>query len=37
MAYDIFEILDEKPEKDNYTREEIKKIIRLYLTAADQK
>lgn len=37
MAFDIFEILEEKPEKENYTKEEIKKIIRIYLATADQK
>lgn len=37
MAYDIIRILEEKPEKQNYTTEEIKKIFHVYLTTADQK
>lgn len=37
MAYDIIQILEEKPERKNYTTEEIEKIIHVYLTTADQK
>ena len=37
MAYDIIQILKEKPEKQSYTTEKIKKIIHVYLTTADQK
>lgn len=37
MAYDIIRILEKKPEKENYTTEEIKKIIHVYLATADQK
>ena len=37
MAYDLIKILETKPEKESYTTEEIKKIIRVYLTTADQK
>ncbi len=37
MAYDICNILDEKPEQQTYTVEEIKKLLRIYLTTADQK
>jgi len=37
MAYDLFNILDEKPEQESYTKEEIKKLIRVYLKTADQK
>lgn len=37
MAYDLIQILEEKPEKENYTAEEVKKIIRIYLNTADQK
>lgn len=37
MAYDLFDILDEKPEQETYTVEEIKKLIRVYLKTADQK
>ena len=37
MAYDIIQILKEKPEKQSYPTEEIEKIIHVYLTTADQK
>ena len=37
MAYDLIQILEAKPEKESYTIEEMKKIIHVYLTAADQK
>lgn len=37
MAFDLFEILDEKPEQTTYTTEEIKKIIRVYVKTAEQK
>ena len=37
MAFDLFEILDEKPEQTTYTTEEIKKMIRVYVKTADQK
>ena len=37
MAYDLIQILKEKPEKQSYTTEEIEKIIHVYLTTADQK
>lgn len=37
MAYDLLEILDEKPEQTTYTADEIKKIIRVYVKTADQK
>ena len=37
MAYDIISILDENPEKETYTAEEIKKLIRVYVKTAEQK
>lgn len=37
MAFDLFDILDERPEQETYTVDEIKKIIRIYLKTADQK
>lgn len=37
MAFDLFEILDEKPEQKTYTVEEIKKLVRIYLKTAEQK
>ena len=35
MAYDLIQILKEKPEKQSHTTEEIEKIIHVYLTTAD--
>ncbi len=37
MAFDLFAILDKDPAKETYTREELKKLIYLYVTTADQK
>ncbi len=37
MAFDIFDILDEKPEQTTYTTDEIKKLIRVYVKTAEQK
>ena len=37
MAYDLITIIDEKPEQETYTAEEIKKIIRVYVSTVDQK
>ena len=37
MAFDLFNIIDEDPSQETYTKEEIKKIIRVYVTTADQK
>lgn len=37
MAFDLFAILDKDPSRDTYTREEIKKLIFVYVTTADQK
>ena len=34
MAYDLITIIDEKPEQETYTAEEIKKIIRVYVSTA---
>lgn len=31
MAYDLLQIIEEKPEKETYTAEEIKKIIKVYI------
>jgi len=36
MAFDLFEILDEKPEQETYTVEEIKKLVKVYLKTAEQ-
>ena len=37
MGYDLISIIDEKPEKETYTAEEVKKMIRVYLATANQK
>lgn len=37
MAYDLFNILDENPSQETYTKEEIKKIIKVYLSTSEQK
>ena len=36
MAFDLCNIIDEDPSQETYTKEEIKKIIRVYVTTADQ-
>ena len=37
MAFDLSDILDEKPEQQTYTVEEIKKLIKVYVKTTDQK
>ena len=37
MAFDLFAIIDKEPGKETYTKEEIKKLIFVYVTTADQK
>ena len=37
MAYDLIRILQEKPEKESYTAEEIEKLIDFYIETAEQK
>lgn len=37
MAYDLCNIIDENPAQETYTREEIKRLIKLYISTADQK
>jgi len=34
MAYDLINIIDEKPEQTSYTPEEIKKLIKVYVAAS---
>ena len=36
IAYDLINIIDEKPEQETYTAEEIKKIIKIYVSTAHQ-
>lgn len=37
MAFDLCNIIDENPAQETYTKEEIKKLIRVYVTTAEQK
>ena len=37
MAFDLFTILDQEPEKESYTPDEIKKIITAYIVAVSNK
>lgn len=37
IADDLCNILDEEPSKETYTKDEIKKLIKTYVTTADQK
>lgn len=37
MAYDLCNIMDENPAQETYTKEEIKKIIRVYVATSEQK
>lgn len=37
MAFDLCNIIDERPEQKTYTAEEIKKLIRVYVTTSEQK
>ena len=36
VAFDLFNILDQKPEQETYTAEEIKKLITVYVLTANQ-
>ncbi len=36
MAFDLYNIIDDEPAKETYSKEEIKKLIRVYVTTADQ-
>ena len=36
VAFDLFNILDQKPEQETYTAEEIKKLITAYVLTANQ-
>lgn len=37
MAFDLFNIIDQDPTQETYTKEEIKKLIKVYVTTADEK
>ena len=34
MAYDLINIIEERPEQETYTAEEVKKLIKTYITTA---
>lgn len=36
IAYDLIEIIDQKPEQSTYTSEEIKNLIKVYVATANQ-
>lgn len=36
MAYDLHKILDRNPAQETYTKEEVKKLIDVYVEAANQ-
>ena len=36
VAYDLIDIIEQKPEQETYTAEEIKKLIKVYVTTANQ-
>ena len=36
IAYDLIEIIDQKPEQSIYTSEEVKKLIKVYVATANQ-
>lgn len=37
MAYDLIEIIESQPKQETYTAEEVKKLIKNYITTATQK
>lgn len=37
MAFDLIAILEKEPAKETYTKEEMKKLIYVYVTTAEQK
>ncbi len=36
MAYDLLQIIESQPQQETYTAEEIKKIIKVYVSTANQ-
>lgn len=36
VAYDLINIIEEKPEQETYTAEEVKKMIKIYVKTANQ-
>lgn len=37
MAYDLIQLIEEAPAKENYTAEEVKKLIKSYIITATAK
>lgn len=37
MAFDLIAIIEKDPAKETYTKEELKKLISVYVTTAEQK
>ena len=37
MAFDLCNIIDEHPKQETYTAEEVKKLIKTYVTTTDSK
>ena len=37
MAYDLISLIEERPEQENYTAEEVKKLIKNYIVVATAK
>lgn len=37
MAFDLYDILDENPQQETYTKEEVKKLIRVYIKSSTEK
>ena len=37
MAFDLCNIIDEDPSQETYTKKEIKKLIKVYVTTKDEK
>lgn len=37
MAFDLFNVIDEDDTKETYTKEEIKNLIKVYISTANQK
>ena len=37
MAFDLYNIIDEDPSQETYTKEEIKKLIKVYVATKDEK
>lgn len=37
MAYDLCNIVDEDPAQETYTKEEVKKLVKVYIATTTQK